>query len=71
MAYINKSPVGFHGKLSSKNCLIDGHFKVKISDIETLLTDEFSSSENLERNSDSFLETLLWTCPTIIRTSQE
>ena len=38
MVYINKSPIGYHGRLSSKNCLIDGHFKLKISDIETILT---------------------------------
>ena len=37
MVYINKSPIGYHGRLSSKNCLIDGHFKLKIADIETTL----------------------------------
>ena len=62
MTYLNKSTIGHHGRLSSKNCLIDGHFKLKIGDIDTVLTEKFAKksipSNDMEK--ETFLESLLW-----------
>ena len=62
MVYLNKSSLGYHGRLSSRNCLIDGHFKLKIGDIDTILTDQFSkkSIPANEMEKEAFLESLLW-----------
>ena len=62
MIYLNKSSLGHHGRLSSRNCLIDGHFKLKIGDIDTILTDQFSkkSIPANEMEKEAFLESLLW-----------
>ncbi len=32
MIYLHSSPIGFHGRLKSTNCVIDGRFMVKITD---------------------------------------
>ena len=40
-----KSQFWTHFQLNSKNCLVDGHFKLKISDFENILLSDFAVQE--------------------------
>ena len=67
MTYIQKSQIGHHGRLTSKNCLVDARFQIKISDFETILTDDFHRRE--AKNNEQFLEQLLWIDPVLVKNS--
>ena len=67
MMYLQKSPIGHHGRLTSKNCLVDARFQLKISDFETVLTDKFHRRE--AKNNEQFLEQLLWIDPVLVKNS--
>ena len=74
MIHIQKSPIRIHGRLTSKNCLVDSRFQIKISDFETVLTDKFHQRESNKRNdsssvNDSFLTQLLWIDQLLVRES--
>ena len=47
MTYIGKSPIGIHGRLTSKNCLVDSRFQIKSGIFDLILspteTDTFTS----------------------------
>ena len=67
MAYIQRSPLGHHGRLTSRNCLVDARFQLKISDFETVLTDTWHRRE--AKNNEQFLEQLLWIDPVLVKNS--
>ena len=69
MNYIQKSVIHIHGRLTSKNCLVDSRFQIKISDFETVLTDKFHQREVTQSDSNSFLKQLLWIDPVLVRQS--
>ena len=38
MTYIGKSPIGIHGRLTSKNCLVDSRFQIKSGILDLILS---------------------------------
>ncbi|XP_078613390.1 retinal guanylyl cyclase 2-like [Branchiostoma floridae x Branchiostoma japonicum] len=69
MKYLHSSPIQVHGRLNSRNCLIDGRFVLKISDYglpDILATQKESRKEHKEETERSAKE-LLWTAPELLR----
>lgn len=65
MKYIHCSPVGLHGKLSSKNCVIDAKWACKISHYwVNCLSPAGSLTMYL---AEEHAEDLLWTAPEVMR----
>ncbi|XP_067144497.1 atrial natriuretic peptide receptor 1-like isoform X1 [Centruroides vittatus] len=62
MIYLHQSPVTYHGRLKSTNCVIDGRFVVKLTDfgLRTLL-------DQLLPNTYIDPRLLLWTAPEHLR----
>lgn len=62
MLFIHNSPIDYHGKLKSTNCVIDGRFMVKITDYGLRsLHDQIHPGDDLNPRS------LFWTAPEHLR----
>ncbi|KAG9510040.1 Atrial natriuretic peptide receptor 2, partial [Fragariocoptes setiger] len=63
LIHLHSSPIGFHGRLKSSNCVIDNRFVVKLTDfgLPTLLS-AIETDENINPRC------LLWTAPEHLRT---
>lgn len=72
LAHLHSSPVQYHGRLKSSNCVIDNRFVVKLTDfgLPTLVQAQESESAT-EENQEKIAENcrlLLWTAPEHLRT---
>ncbi|OQV23852.1 Atrial natriuretic peptide receptor 1 [Hypsibius exemplaris] len=72
LIYIHNSPLKSHGRISSNNCLVDGRFILKISDLG--LTSMRASTVALQKSVQSHypeinntLRQLLWRAPELLR----
>ncbi|XP_078694731.1 retinal guanylyl cyclase 2-like [Branchiostoma floridae x Branchiostoma belcheri] len=68
MKYLHNSPIQVHGRLNSRNCLIDSRFVLKISDYglpDLLATQKESRKE--QKETESRAKDLLWTAPELLR----
>ncbi|KAI8514044.1 Retinal guanylyl cyclase 1 [Branchiostoma belcheri] len=68
MKYLHNSTIQVHGRLNSRNCLIDSRFVLKISDYglpDLLATQKESRKE--QKETESRAKDLLWTAPELLR----
>ncbi|KAK3597533.1 hypothetical protein CHS0354_018132 [Potamilus streckersoni] len=73
MLYLHGSSVGYHGRLSSTNCVIDSHFQLKLTDYGLQTLYMMNRKEEMKgTNATSFSSyKLLWVAPEHLRESQE
>ncbi|CAL1543500.1 unnamed protein product, partial [Lymnaea stagnalis] len=64
MLYIHQSEIGFHGRLTSANCVVDGKFNVKVTDFGL---PSFRELDDIDLDKDSSrhseLQKLMWVAP--------
>ncbi|KAH9495861.1 Nitrogen permease reactivator protein, partial [Bulinus truncatus] len=68
MIYTHQSEIGYHGRLTSSNCVVDGKFNVKITDYglpSFRITD--NNSVDKDDGTHSELQKLMWVAPEHIR----
>ncbi|OWF56507.1 Atrial natriuretic peptide receptor 1 [Mizuhopecten yessoensis] len=66
MQYIENSPLKYHGRLSSTNCVIDSRFMLKLTDFG-IPSVYFAERQAVLKNQDINYYKLLWTAPEILR----
>jgi len=63
MRYLHASPIRVHGYLSSRNCVIDSRWVLKITDYGLI---QLQDSQGLQPSQKTARE-LLWTAPELLR----
>ncbi|KAL3859686.1 hypothetical protein ACJMK2_009893 [Sinanodonta woodiana] len=73
MLYLQGSSVGYHGRLSSTNCLIDSHFQLKLTDYGLHTLYMMDRKEEMKGANGTCFNTykLLWVAPEHLRESHE
>ncbi|KAL6463331.1 hypothetical protein MHYP_G00277220 [Metynnis hypsauchen] len=66
MKYLHHRAI-IHGRLKSRNCVVDGRFVLKVTDYGL---NEIMNSQNILSLDDSTPEDLLWTAPELLRSAK-
>uniref|UniRef100_A0A915HGJ7 Guanylate cyclase n=1 Tax=Romanomermis culicivorax TaxID=13658 RepID=A0A915HGJ7_ROMCU len=68
LSYLHDSPIGFHGKLYTKNCVVDGRWVAKITEFGMFqLIDDLVERRAVAADQEPPISTLLCTAPEILR----
>ncbi|XP_022242971.1 atrial natriuretic peptide receptor 1-like [Limulus polyphemus] len=67
LAFLHQSPISFHGRLKSTNCVVDGRFMVKLTDfgLRSLLAQVDRDLQYIQHFPTT--DSLLWTAPEHLR----